>query len=352
MRTHLVLAKNLRYWVRAILNGKLSLLDLDNFVALCHSLAIVAVRTRISSYVLRTKIREESHSDVAYDCIAELFQQDDKGHLVQLKAYFEGLPWEEASDELLLTHLRRLVFSKVNHGIYRIYQAADPTLSKILRNVKVAIQNLNNFTLVERFGEHLICPTQCDPLEHLTLPGYHDLEIAISRTCNGSENIPTLLARLSRYLREQNDHCRMAPLIITASVFRSLYQKGEDHLLIDGSIDESLAIGEVHIVIAKKCTEVKTKMSGSYVGKKKLSPEIYDLYFEIIEEKIVENLISQNGSELSYFAALKQRLPDLDRKTYASKHRAVLEYLGSMVLKSTRAALRESESEAAGFSAR
>ncbi|MDI6803591.1 MAG: hypothetical protein QME58_07065 [Bacteroidota bacterium] len=127
-------------------------------------------------------------------------------------------------DEEILSHLRRLVFSKVNHGIYRQYSEIDPSLSKILRNIKIAINTLKNFTEVERFGESCIAPCACDTLEDNPAFDRDELRGFFMCEVNGREHIPDLLAKFSLILREQTDRCRIIPLVtVGINISRCIY---------------------------------------------------------------------------------------------------------------------------------
>ena len=222
MSKYLHLSENLRENILAILAGSHTHAQLNRLVAVSHTLANsflaskATAGTLVSVYGLNT-------SDLAYDCIAELFRKDTDGNYIQLFSYFNGLSLTTARDEEILAHLRRLVFSKVNQGVYRLYSEADPSLAKILRNTKLAISSLKNFTEVERFGEPCIAPSLCDTLEDCPAIEREFLEQQFIKHTTGREHIPELLAKLSLYLREQNEHSRIIPFMMTGILFRTIY---------------------------------------------------------------------------------------------------------------------------------
>ena len=161
------LLKNLRPNLSFVLANAHSKRQLEELVSLCHSLAVSSIRGKLASGKINTTLLGLNDSDLAYDCIADLFQRDEKGTVLHLKTYFESFLVESESDELLLAHLRRLIFARVNQGLFRLYNEADPALGKILRNIKLAIHSLGNFVEFERFGESHIAPSLCDPLHEL-----------------------------------------------------------------------------------------------------------------------------------------------------------------------------------------
>ncbi len=135
MHNYSALSRGLRDNLLAVLGGAFAHQQLNAVIQVCHALASAFLAGKKTTRTLTT-LHGLGYSDLAYDCIAEIFQQYPAGHFVQLQAYFNSLCLETASDEEILVHLRRLVFSKVNQAIFRLYNEADPSLAKILRNIK------------------------------------------------------------------------------------------------------------------------------------------------------------------------------------------------------------------------
>ena len=198
-----LLVPDLRTWIEAAVENTLTLQQLKALVGLCHSMAAVALRRKIAPVMLDTGVHGTNYRDLAYDCIAELFQQGEDGSLLQIRAYFQGIDREAASDQELLTHLRRIVFTKVNHGVVRFYGEADPDLGKILRNIKLSIQVLCNFTVVERFGDTFLLPAFSPPLEDLPPFGREELESELRKDARRDDHVPAMLAHRSRWIRVQ-----------------------------------------------------------------------------------------------------------------------------------------------------
>lgn len=163
----LEILRDIRARLMPVLGRMYSRRQLNEFVAVCHAIAVGAVRTRARTLRFLTRFSFANDADVAYECISDLFRQDEKGTILQVAAYFEGIDCTHATDQELLIHLRRLVFSKVNYGLFRLLNEADPALGKILRNTRLACQTLQNFDVIERFGDPCLVPAMCDPLEHL-----------------------------------------------------------------------------------------------------------------------------------------------------------------------------------------
>jgi hypothetical protein len=335
------LTAKLREDLTAILLHTPDLCVEKRLVRLCHTLALVFVKSRIAEATRENRFLGLSYSDIAFDSIAELFQRDDAGNLVQLEAYFRGIHLACASDQELLSHVRRLVFSKVNQNIFRIYNESDPSLGRILRNIKLAVASLNNFQLISRFDETCIVPSGCETLEHLPIVEREELEKQMRNTARGTETIPQLLAHLSLHLRQQTEHSLVVPMITAALVFRALYQNRicEGEQSVDA--DNQLTIADASGIIHTACLGVKKELEPKYVGKGKVSAQEFASYFHVIEEQIVSRTIGTDGDEYSFFSGLKQQIPELTEKEYRKRHKSKIEYLGRLAYEKAIEQLRK-----------
>ena len=313
--------------------------SINEFVFLCRKIALVQIRRKLSSGRLHSEFFKSSPDDLAIDCIADLFQQDDSGTFIQIKTYFESLSFENISEKDLLTHLRRLVFARVNQSIFRMYNEADPSLGKILRNIKYAVHTLNNFNEIERFGEQCIAPSACETLEHLPVLDRPELERQLRYHARGSEHIPALLAKLSVYLREQDDHSRIVPIMLVAMVFRSLYSDAPATEEI--VIEDRFIARDASAILHGICKQLMNETELKYVGKKKVEPVIFKKYFDVIEENLVATIIQQDGDRKSFFTSLKTLMPELTEKEYKKNHKSRVEYLARIAHKRAVKELRK-----------
>jgi hypothetical protein len=311
----------------------------NEFVFVCRKIALVQVKRKLNSGRLHTEFFKSPPDDIALDCIADLFQQDNSGNLIQIKTYFDSLSLDNISEKDLLTHLRRLVFGRVNQSVFRMYNEADPALGKILRNIKYAVQTLNNFKEIERFGEQCIAPCSCETLEHLPEADPSDLERELRQCANCSEHIPALMAKLSVYLRGQTVHSRIVPLMMIAKIFRSLYFEAQVSPEI--TIDDRLTERDGSAILHDVCIRLMNETQPSYVGKGKVDNVLFKKYFDVIEENLNATIIRQDGERMSFFISLKTTMPDLTEKEYRKNHKSRIEYLARIAHKRAVKELRK-----------
>ena len=332
MRPCSPLAGQLRDNRPPLLDGSNSTRQLNVIVNICLALASEHLERKWNSRRL-TQLQGISEADLAYDCIADLFQQDDAGRLVQLEAYFSSIRNECTDGEELLVYLRRLVYSRVNQAIFRMYEDIDPTLSRILRNIKIAVQKLGQFEEIDRFGENCLAPLLCDKLQHLQPVNEQVIEQHLSSVCIGIESIPQMLAGLALYLREQDEHSRVVPFMVVARSIESVYTIRHRPLLEAAQVEAEFEIHDTTAIVKSACRKVRHEMFARYVEKHKINEELFDHYFEIIERNLLLRFVELDGHDKAYFDLLKSRLPDLTKGQYRAQHRAKLEYLGALTYK-------------------
>ncbi|HTP13329.1 MAG TPA: hypothetical protein VMM37_06845, partial [Bacteroidota bacterium] len=126
--------------IPSLLSPKPSEGDLRDFVYCCRNLAHSYLKTKVNRGKLDPAQFGIPLEDLALDCIAPLFARNDRGRFIELAGYFGTRSLLAASREELFGATRRLVFSKVSEELYRLYREHDPSLSHIIRNIKIALR--------------------------------------------------------------------------------------------------------------------------------------------------------------------------------------------------------------------
>ena len=266
-----------------VISNKSTRCHINRLVSVCHALGIAHVRMKQSQGRLASGLVSLSASDLAYDCIAELFQYVDGEGLVQLRTYFGGLAISTMSDLELLSHLRRLVCSKVNNRVYWIYRESDPVLSRIIRNIKLGIDSLKNFSEEDFLGETYIAPIACEPLEDHPPFEREALEREFRAVIQPLAGIPQMLSALSLVLREQDRYCRRVSLVDVAMAIKASFVAAIDETHELNGATRSLEEEEMRRLVHDACDSVRREFAGTYVYEKDVQPEDYKAYFLIIE---------------------------------------------------------------------
>ena len=333
-------APDLRIWLEAAVENTLTLQQINGLVDLCHSMATVALRRKIAPAMLDSGVHGTNYRDLAYDCIAELFQQGEDGSLLQIRTYFQGIDRAAASDQELLTHLRRIVFTKVNHGVVRFYGEADPDLGKILRNIRLSVQALRNYNVVERFGDTFLIPAFAPSLEELPAFSREELERILLREVRLDDHVPAMLAHLSRILVGQHERSRLVPLTTVALAIRSIYFTPETAEPGGAPVEESFTVPEMQALVQSACREVLGRMAPEYVDSGKVERDMFRKYVEVIEKNVALRFTGEESDGHSLYAGLRSLVPSLSESEYRATHRARLEYLARLAYKRSVEMLR------------
>jgi len=326
------LPAHLRETLSALLAGTHSRRQLNDLVALCHALAAAFLESKRAGWAL-VQNHGYTFSDLSFDCIGDLFQQESEGEFVQLRAYFGGLSLDSASEQEVLVHLRRLVFSKVNHRVFRIYHELDPSLARVLRNVKLAVQTIQGFTEVERYGEIYLRPACTDALEHLPAFPPERLLDELSRDGGASKRIPDLLARVAFCLRSQDQCSRLITLIDLATIIRKVYAVEFPGGCEGQGVDDRMVRDDMQRIVRRSCASVCASMESRYVGRKGVPAEVFRRYRDVVEQSVLERLLGDGGDTISLFDRLRLLMPDLHESEYRKVHRSRVEYLGRLAYK-------------------
>lgn len=307
----------------ALLTNSLSPSQEHFLIYSAHTLAASILRTKFSRTPFIKFHLGLSEDDLAYDCIAELFERDDKERLIHLTTYFSNFDSQTLSGQEVLIHFRRLISSAINQNLMKVYHDFDPSLGKIIRNIKLAIVAHKAFIEIDRFDETCIAPIDCSLCEHLPAIDQVTLLEKMAPHIRGDEFVPELLSVLSRILREQEEYSRVVPLVCVALTFRALFvvkQNGAPK-----QSDESSSFEMIELV-QKNVEQIKATVLNRTKEYNDLSPKIIDAYFKTIYDLLLAKMDEPNSSADSLFQGLKQNLKTLSSKEYKRHHRTRLEY--------------------------
>jgi hypothetical protein len=327
------IAKGTTTQITALLRTSATEHHVRALVATCRSLAEAFLSVKISYRRIDPTLLGLRRDDLAIDSIAEIFQRDENGSYIQLEAYFGGMDVDAMDDAEALSHLRRLVFAKVNQAIFRFHHDTDPALGRILRNMRLAVGSLGHFTEIERFGETFLIPVHCDPLIHLPEFEYDRLESLLRRHLSGTRirTVPQLLNGLAVVLRSQNEHARGVHFVRTGLMFRSIVAAREPPAHEAPAVEVTLALSDAERVIAQSCAAVRAVLHERYVACGKLTAHMSEHYLDVVQRYLLDAVAGRDGHESSLFHRLHAEVPDLTRESYRDEHKSVIEYVLRLV---------------------
>ncbi|WP_340106285.1 hypothetical protein [Rhodohalobacter sp. 8-1] len=275
-------------------------------------------------------IREENLEDLAWDFIADLFQKNDTGELIVIKDYFENRRVDSMSKGEIKTELRRLVCSKVEDNVFRFYGEKDPSLKKIIRNIKLAVKEHNcKYSVCYENGDLIVDDGKVNNL--LRMPSEF-MQIKLCSRLTESLMIPDILIEVIDILENQNEYKKRFSLVTLASIIRESFVIIQDSQIdnLDPDVYSKMLQKELDRFLGKSVDRVKDNISRHYIEKGKAEHHEIEIYCQTAKEIVKSNFEGTSGS-LSQFEQLKLHYHQLEYEQFRNKHRSVLEYIVKMV---------------------
>ncbi|MCP9291478.1 hypothetical protein [Gracilimonas sediminicola] len=289
---------------------------------------------RISVAYLRTKANRNnlllSHlykniDDLALDCIADLFGQEGDC-LSQIEGYLDDTEIEKLKESEVATKLRRLIFSKVNEGLYRNYRNFDPSLSKIIRNLKRTLDegkvegarydsNTGDIEFEEKDKPRANMPEEI-------------LEIKLSSALSRISNTVDAVQELKNILIEEREYSSKVSLVSFAVILRKsfayrLEMEEKDKL---GNSMSLYKERELHTFIKNCIATERVQLFQTYVSSGKINEKHFEKYLLVVKDILVADFIKHSPRE-GYFEHFEFYFPEISYERYRDEYRKIIEYM-------------------------
>ena len=275
-----------------------------------------------------------SLDDLAMDCVADFFERDAAGHFVEIASYYKYRDFSLCSQEELLGATRRLVFSKVNEGLFRLYRDNDRSLSNVIRNLKGALRSSKKLIAATRTNEWWIQIRDLPSTsEGLPILPPELVESRLIAETSHPLHLRDLLDAFAETLLHQDVYQKQYPMVGFAVIVRNLLF--HSYLSAEEQNDEAthFTSDEVKEFARSSIARTKVSMRPSYVANGKLSERTYNIYFDCIGDILEAEYVRHDGINLTYYEILRNRLGSLSEPLYKERLRVYLEYLARLTRK-------------------
>ena len=344
---------NILLLIRNICSGNYSASELVEFVNISQKISVSYLKYQeVMGKNIRPKNSEGLNDleDVAIDCIAGLFMRNDDGEFIQLKRYFGPTikSDEEIDDKILMMMLRRLVIKKTKQELSRIFRERDPEGAKIIRNIRVAIRNSDQFGEFKEMGREFVYlktikEDDNDLRRKLNEMPQKVLYQQFFEQYSPSDSVSVMMKKMLNIVTNAVECQNFLPLDVIASLIRDVtYQQFKQE--VSNDVDTSspfhdLQIKEVDEVNKSIIDYIHKKIENQYFKKNKITKQKADIYFKAIND-FVQDLTHAKECD-SNFRYLKRYLPNLTQQTYRDVERSIFEYLVKVTKKSLRKKLKD-----------
>lgn len=303
--------------------------DVNRVVDLCKKYAIAYLKMKKVSGSFF--ISGDTIDSLAYSFIADIFERCEEGHFVNLEHYFNDKPVEKAEFHQIEQELRRLVFTKVNDNLFRHFGEHDPSLRKIIRNIKLALESAPINACIELRGNRLIVNDE-NSKSHLPSFPPEFLEIYLCSGVDQSTLIPDIVHKTVEILNHQQLYRKEISITQMAvsirKCFVNLHYEQEN---ITQNTMQKLLNGDMNHFIGKSTEQIQDKVRPKYIRNGKMTPEEFDKYLAAATDILKAQFTDTEEKKDSQYEYLAVYFKDLEYPVFRKKYRSKLEYFVRLI---------------------
>lgn len=315
--------------VQAFVENRAGYYELRSLINVCQKMAKAYIHSKINARRLDIKRFGITSDELAYEAIAELFRMDEADSFIEIKNYFNKLIASESVDEdEMIIQLRRLIFSIVNHYLFRLNKAHDPDLAKIIRNLKDTVKNKTSFELMKVYNQRIINFAPHEKNTHLPFIPEEYLAMHLNGSISPKNIFETFLLEVEEIFSAQTEFRKEYPLIDLAYLLRNYL--ANRNIQYDSSEINDLDVSELKELLAESQSIIKNAVGSKYISKGKITRELFDVYLKTVYEILSSEYITENETDLNYYQILSKHIPKLTPEDYKVQHRTKLEYFVSL----------------------
>jgi hypothetical protein len=323
---------HLRESIRHILAPHPAPAESRAYIDLTLRIATIHLLKRVNAGALTPSFFGLTPDDLALDCVGPLFARDAQGRFSHLEVYYLSIGWETLPDAELLAATRRLVYSMVHQQLVRLYRDHDPSLEKIIRNLRNAMRSTMALREDRRGGE-LWVATAGETPAHRSLPEmpWTYLDGELSGHLHDRTPLREVIRQCATILEGQAIYRRSVPLTSLALILRMAYARFGAVPDVDGDPGESVLRGEeAERLITEALLGIEAEKHAAYVEKGKVTAPTYAAYMSAIRGILYTEFVENDGADHSYLVLLQAHMPGLSQEEYRENHRCHLEYLAKL----------------------
>ena len=294
------------------------------------SRAIVEAYLKVRASTLGYLYRDQglSETDLAYDCIAEMFRSEDGRSYPKVDSFASSLsaPIGEMPPVELFIALRAFLVRIARAHLAGLFYLSDPAGGRIYRNIRDCVKRHSGFRLIDATSTLYLA---VQPERPATVAGAYppeDLERELFARAGPERSTGGLLEHAHGILAADTRYGGRVRLFDLVQMFRKLI--GADHADDAGeSIPpvEGLAESDILFLREKCLNGVKEKIFLTYLGKGKLTRKEATALCEAVAG-VIDDWIAGSDGDRSLHDRLNDHLPS-SPADYAERYRGKLEYL-------------------------
>jgi|GEM_PF-1539725 len=293
-----------------------------------HTVALAYLRLKAFSGHLYTQ-NGEKLEDLAWDYIADLFERDEKDDFAVLKNAFGDFNFNQASEAETEHYFRRIIVTKVNDNIFRANGDFDPSLKKIIRNLKNAISNgfMDEKAAIKE-GYLVVEGVKKGDLFHSVSPP-EVLERQLCSRITDAMQTPEVLEEAVSILQESRVFDGKISLTALAICVRKAFvHVQKPHGIPQSQMREDWNLHSqcLERQLERASLKVRNQLGEKYLRRKVLDVQTLNCFLEA-SKAVLREEFAEEHTDRSQFECLKNEMPGLTHTLYRERYRSVLEYI-------------------------
>ena len=255
--------------------------------------------------------------ELAMDCMVWLFVKEVDSEVISIQQTFNN--WNPAikTEDECLYFLNRVVASRVEQHIFKLFKEEDPFFSKLLDSVNYLVRT-NGFNKIHFLGKTFLTESLEDKFEKNFIPIDEFEKIPTGLF----QNKKTLLEDLFSYLKNETDFNPAIPL--NDLINRLKHINFSEYLVNEFVINEYKKI-ETNEIVEEGFKSALQKLTHSYADKGKLDANERQAFESALKEMAID--LSDGGINPGLYKYLFPHIAGLTEQDYQIKYHNILEYL-------------------------
>ncbi len=256
-------------------------------------------------------------TDLAYDCIADVFARDDNDHFPHMENFASSLRGDPDAlpDSHIFLAFKSFITKVADAGLARLYVQNDPAGAKIHRNLRDCLKHSSLFSVERGFRGIVLTPKTAETLNHLDTFPLEILERQFLVRVGQHRAIPHLLGVLNEVLLEQSTYRRSIPLIDVVQMLKKIF-RSESEIYTQEYVPQVDGLAEFEIEQLRVDVELalKEKILFTYLVRGKIDRKQAEAMYGAFHD-LLWDWCYAGESDSSLYKHLEKRFP-LDKDEY------------------------------------
>lgn len=316
----------------------------SDFLAWILGRAATEIRPSLMRFRYRSEVGINSLDDLMMDAVADLFERDDKGRFVRLRAFY-GPSMQLAS--LSETELEKLtvqfVKRTVGDAVFRLYRSVDPELARIIRNLKRCLRRRPDMEVYSASGRMWVHPTE-EPRRSGEAWDIERVSALLAVGYQGHYGLEWVADALTTMLRDESGFENRVGLTTLALAYRAamVALEEEEPAGADPYASTTMEEEDARVLIDEAIARSVRPAAHRYLEKGKLASFEAKGLQRGIRTKLLSCVHSRREEE-TFYSALAISLPQLNRERYRMHYRNTFEYFHKQAISALQDVVEEEQ---------